>query len=208
MKTICIIKDGRPFWEEITEYLKAVNARVFPMTDKFDLQSILEKSPDIVITGERAYKEISALSQNMPKLIITEGGSAESKSKDVYFINWPAGEEAFLEMTSRLLYISERRLFKTVISITMRGKNNVFMGRSLNFSMSGMAFKSDRPLNSGDILTISFFIPGSDERLSVDAVVMRSSIDPDGGAVYYGARFFGIGKDIRNALERFIKKIK
>ncbi len=187
MKRICLIRDRRPFWEIIAAYLKTVNAHL-SLIDKPVLQIVSEKNPDIVITGGSAYKEISALSQNIPKLVITEGDIAETRSRDVYFLSWPVGKEAFLEMTSRLLYISERRLFKAVISIAPKGRDETYLGKSLNFSMSGMAFKVEKPLNVGDILTISFFIPNSDERLSIDAEVMRNSIDPDDGSVYYGAR--------------------
>jgi hypothetical protein len=71
--------------------------------------------------------------------------------------------------------------------------------------MSGMAFKVDKPMKPGDILTISFFI--SSKRLKIDAEVMRSSIDPDDGSVYYGARFLNIEKDTEDVMENFIKQI-
>ncbi len=208
MKTICIIKDGRPFWNDITEYLKAVNASIFPLDLKTLLQSVSEKNPAIVIAGERAYREVSAIPQGIPRLVIAEGNIAESKSRDVYFLKWPASRESFLEMTSRLLYISERRHFKTVISIAPKGKNETYLGKSLNFSMSGMAFKVDKPLSQGDILTISFFIPNSNKRLILDAEVMRSSVNPDDGSVYYGSRFLSVKEEIKDDLESFISKIK
>jgi len=206
MKTICIIKDGRPFWNDITEYLKAVNALVYLLDYKSVLQGISNKNPDIVIAGERAYKEASAVPENIPKLIITEEKIIENNFKDICLLRWPVSKELFLETTSRLLYISERRLFKTVISITLKGKKETYLGKSLNFSLSGMAFKSDKPLNLGDIMTISFFIPGSDKRVKIVAEVMRNSIDPADGFVYYGARFLEIEESIKDDLEGFIKK--
>jgi hypothetical protein len=208
MKTICIVKDERPFWTEIESYLKTVNARVIPLDLRAVLKDISEKNPDIVIAGERALRELAGISQNIPKLVITEGDVAESKSKDVFFLKWTTTKEPFLELTSRLLYISERRIFKTVITIYHKGRNDTFLGKSLNFSLSGMAIKVDRPLDSGDILSISFFIPNSDNRISIDAEVMRKSVDLDGSFVYYGVRFIDLDDRIKDMLEGFIKKIK
>lgn len=207
MKTIFLIKDEMPFWEEIVRDLKTVNAKVF-LFDKSILQGISEKAPDIVIAGERSYKETAALFQDIPKLIITEGKITESRYKDVYFLSWPEGKDAFLEITARLLYISERRIFRTIIRITPKGKNETFFGRSLDFSLSGMAFKVERALNIGDLLRVSLFIPNSDEQINIGVEVMRSSIDPDDGSTYYGARFINIEKGVKDALEDFIKKIK
>lgn len=205
MKTICIIKDGRPFWNEVTGYLKAVNAEVIPMDFRSLLQSIAEKNPDIVIAGERAYKEVSSIPKNIPKIVITEGNIVETKSEDICFLRWPVRREIFLDATSKFLYVSERRAFKTVITISH--KDRTYLGKSIDFSLSGMAFKVDRPLNSGDILTISFYIPGADKRLNIDAEVMRNSIDSKDNSVYYGAKFLDMDKNTKDLIEGFIKKI-
>ena len=205
MKTICLIKDEKPFWKEIEEYLILVNARVFPLNEKDALQNISEKNPDIIIGGERTYEVASFISQNIIKLFVLDKDVKEDKNKNAYFLKWPVTKEAFLDMTSKLLYIYDRRFFRTIISITPKGKNETFLGRSLNFSMSGMAFNVDKPMKPGDILTISFFI--SSKRLKIDAEVMRSSIDPDDGSVYYGARFLNIEKDTEDVMENFIKQI-
>lgn len=208
MKTICVIKDGRLYWSDIEGYLKTANANVTALDLKSVLQGISDKNFDIVIAGERSYREISAIPQNIPKLVISEGNIEENRSKGIYVLKWPASKEAFLEMTSRLLYISERRVFRTVITASYKGRPETFLGKSLNFSMSGMAFKLDKPLKIGDILAISFFIPNSDERLNIDMEVMRISNDPADGSVYYGAKFLNIEKGAKEDLDNFIRKIK
>lgn len=208
MKTICILKDKRPFWNEITMYLEDVNVKVFCLDGKSVLQEISDKTPEIIIAGEKAYKEMSSVPERIPKLIITEGNIAETKSRNVYFLRWPVRREPFLEMTSRLLYISERRLFTTVITIMPKGKEEPCFGRSVNFSMSGMAFKSDKLLKQGDILTISFYIPDCDKRVKVEVEIMRNSVDPQDRSLYYGARFLNIEDNVKDELESFIKKIK
>lgn len=205
MKTIYIIKDGRPFWNEVTGYLRAVNADVIPMDFRTLLQSIAKKNPDIVIAGERAYKEVSSIPRNIPKIVITEGNIAETKADDICFLRWPVRRETFLEATSKFLSVPERRVFKTVITISLEGKS--YLGKSVDFSMNGMAFRIDRTMKQGDIMTISFFIPGADKRFNIDAEVMRSFIDSKDNSVYYGAKFLNMDKNTKDLIEGFIKKI-
>ncbi len=208
MKTICLVRDGRPFWQEVESYLKAVNARVFASEYKTLQQDILSKKPEIVIAGERSYREVLSIAQFIPKLIIYEGKADEINTKDVYFLRWPEGRSSFLEITSRLLYISERREFKTVINISFKDRKETFLGKSVNFSMTGMAFKFEKDMNLRDIVTVSFFLPGNAGRISIEAEVMRQSTNPDDKTTYYGARFLNLSGDTKNILENFIKKIR
>ncbi len=208
MKTICILKNRQTFWKDIAMYLEDVNANVCYLESESVLQDITSNPPDILIAEEKSYKEILSLPESIPKLIITEGDITEIKSRNIYFLRWPAGREPFLEMTSRLLYVSERRLFTTVITIVPKGKEEACFGKSVNFSMSGMAFTSDKLLRQGDILTVSFYIPGSYKRVKLEMEVMRNSIDPKDRSLYYGARFLNIENDVKDAFESFIKKIR
>lgn len=208
MKTICIIKDREPCWREIASYLEDVNVRVCYLESGSFLQEIADNSPDILIVSEKIYKEGLYVPESIPKLIITGQEIPEAKIKNVYFLKWPARQEPFLEMTSRLLYVSERRLFTTVITIVHKGKKEPFFGKSVNFSMSGMAFKSDNLLRQGDILTISFYLPACYKRVTLEVEVMRNSIDPQDRSLYYGARFLNMEHSVKDAFEDFINKIK
>lgn len=207
MKTICIIKDERSFWEEIEGYLKDVNARVFSF-DSPSLECLSERNQDLIIGNVRIYKKLISIPQNIPKIVITDETIPDDKSRDIYFIKWPISKDTFLEITSRLLSISLRRTFKTIISITSKVDNETCIGQSLDFSMSGMSFKSEKSFNVGDILKLGFFIPNFSERVSFDAEVMRSYFDPDDVSIHYGARFLNIDEKMKKVLEGFIKKIK
>ncbi|MBI4822730.1 MAG: PilZ domain-containing protein [Nitrospirae bacterium] len=209
MKTICLIKDKRPLWEEVIGYLKSANAEVFT-SDESALSATLPRKPDLIITGEKTYRSMNATLQNTPKIIVTDGKqmTVERKTKDVYFIVWPVYKEAFLEITARLLYISERRVFNALITITSKDKNETFIGRSENFSMTGIAFKCDKPLSRTDNVIISFYVTGLSRRVSLEAEVMRSAIDPTDGTTYYGARFINLSAETKAILTRFIEKGK
>jgi hypothetical protein len=207
MKTILLIKDKKPFWKDITEYLRKVNAKIHNLEETNANPNFREK-PDLIIIGGDGFKKLPAETQEVPKMVVLNGTIPEKAPNNAFFAVLPLSEEAFLETTSRLLYISERRLFKTVISVTHKGKDKTYLGRSMNFSMSGMAFKVDEILITGDALTMGFFIPGTEKRLSVEAEVMRSSIDPEDNAFYYGAKFTTIDDETKTALEGFIRNIR
>lgn len=196
-----------PLWKEVAGYLKSANAEVFTF-DESALSATLPRQPDLIIAGEKAYQAISA--QNIPKIVIADGNAkaVERKAKDIYFVVWPISKEAFLEITARLLYISERRVFNALITITLKDKNETYLGRSENFSMSGIAFKCDKPLNKADEVIISFYVAGVSRRVSLEADVVRSAIDPADGTAYYGARFINLTAETKDILSRFIEKGK
>lgn len=207
MKSICLIRDKRPLWEEVIGYLKSANAEVF-IFDESDLSATLSKKPDLIISGEKAHETISV--QNIPRIIVTDGKqmTVEKKTKDVYFVVWPLYKEAFLEITARLLYISERRVFNALITIAFKDKKETYIGRSENFSMTGIAFKCDKLLKKADKVIISFYVAGLSKMVSLEAEVMRSAIDPADGMTYYGARFISLTSETKKILSHFIEKGK
>lgn len=206
MKSICIVRDDSPFWWEIAGYLKTANARVFLLDEENAAEELADKRADIIIACERSLKTLPPASKDIPKIVIVTGDVPQAKSKGIYFLKWPENRASLLDVTSRLLHISERRLFRAVIGVAKQGDPGITMGRSEDFSLSGIAFKIDRALKKGDVVTISFFVPGSDKRLSLDAEVARSSVDPADGAVYYGARFVNLSPQVQDTLRKFVSK--
>lgn len=208
MKTIYLIKDERPFWEEISEYLRTVNAKTYSFDSSSFSQKLPIKNQDLIIGSVRIYKKLLAISQNIPRLIITDGTISESTSNDIHFLKWPTSKEAFLEITSRLIAVSLRRNFKTIVSIILKDDNETSMGQSLDFSMSGLSFKSERTFDVADILRINLFIPNFSERVSFDVEIMRSYFDPEDAAIHYGVKFLNVDEKMKEVLENFIRKIK
>lgn len=207
MKTIYLIKDKSPLWEELADYLKTVNAEVIHLKEKSVVDGLSKTPPHLIILSEIHYEAISNISKNIPKIIIKDSAvqtGPEVKAKDTYFLSWPIDKAAFLEITSRLLYISERRLFNALITVTLKDKNESYMGSSENFSLTGVAFKVDAALNTGMTVTISFFVPNLGKRVNLDAEVVRTSLDPVTGLVYYGARFLNLTPEAKAILSQFV----
>jgi len=199
VKTICILRDARPFWPDISRGLESVNALL--------TNDISAGRPDLIITGPDALKSLPPQAAGIPKLVIVGKGSPvpDIKPRDLNYIEWPVSKEVFLETTSRLLYIQGRRVFHALISITLKGKDETYMGNSENFSLSGLAFKVDAPLKTGDTVTIGFYMPNIARRINVDAEVVRATRDPS-GLVYYGAKFINMGTAEKKLLGEFVEK--
>ncbi|MDP2166895.1 MAG: PilZ domain-containing protein [Thermodesulfovibrionales bacterium] len=205
MKTICLIKDKRPFWNEIAGHLRDANAKVVAL-EQNEGAAVLRSKPDIVITGEAAFRGLSGEAKDIPRIVIVDGKPPEERLKNVRYLMWPEDKEHMLEITSQMLHVSERRLFKAVIGIERKGEKAMYMGRSENFSETGLAFKVDTALKAGDTVLVSFYVMGIDKRVSLEAEVARSGVDPDDGSAYYGARFINLTHKDKEILSGFVGK--
>jgi len=199
-KTVCIIKDRSHFWPKIEEFLKGAGANIKPLRSE---ETILSESECDLLIGTEGILRLS-LPRGVPKLIISSKKADRAWSRDIEYMVWPVAEDAFLEMTSRLLHLSQRRRFKTVITIKVPKEDMPIVGRSEDFSTTGLSFKVDRELRKNDNIAVSFHIPDIDKRLTLDAEIMRVGIDPADGSRYYGAKFIGLDDSEKEALQRFV----
>ena len=114
------------------------------------------------------------------------------------------GEPAFLALTSRLLGVCERRLFRAVIGIRRTAQDHVSMGASREFSLTGLSFSLDADLAQGERILISFYIPGAGTRVSLEGEIVRSFSDPEDGSGCFGARFVRLSAEEQHLLKRFV----
>lgn len=201
-----MIKGAEGFWGEVARLLQSVNAglSVFEGRKRYDKDA--GPTPSLLIVSAGALSSAGPLPANVPVLVLTGGEAGQKMPRGFFHLKWPEEKDSFLETTSRLLYVSGRKLFRTAISIRRKGNDETFMGKSVNFSRTGMAFRTAKKLDEGDLIEIGFFIPNSDDEVVVEAEVMRVSADPADGSVYYGAKFRGSSKDLLDAFEAFIGK--
>lgn len=208
-KNIYIIKDGSTFWKKIEWLLTNVNAKIFTFNEQSAPDIKFDPKPDLVIAAEPVYKRISFLFQNYPRLIIQDSDSFnptihESKDKEYGIASWPVEDGAFLELTSSMLNLPERKVFRTLIRIFPFGKETFYIGQSENFSLTGIAFKSEANLNHGDGVTISFHVPVISANLKLDAKVVREYYIKDSDATFYGARFIDVDDKDKDILFKFV----
>ena len=209
MKHILLIEDHRPFWPRIRDLLAKVNAVVAEVRPGDSIAAGAAARPDLVVIGDTSHAARSPGWWDGALLVLEKGRAPDlvtpigSGSQQVAASS-SIGERAFLALTSRLLGVSERRLFRAVIGIKRAGQAHVHMGASLEFSLTGFSFSLGVKLLQGERILITFYVPGARSRVSLEGEVVRSFADPEGGSSCFGARFVGLSAEEQQVLKRFI----
>jgi CheY-like chemotaxis protein len=112
----------------------------------------------------------------------------------------------FLETVTRFLDVPERKSYRVLLKATVNGKfaNEPFYCSSQNISVSGLLIETEKALERGDVLSCSFFLPGS-ECIVAGAEIMRE-VKGLGNTISYGVRFINLRPAFKTAIETFIEK--
>jgi len=209
VKRILLIEDDRPFWPRIRDLLAKVNAVVAEVRPGDSITAGAAARPDLVVIGDTSYATRSPGWWDGALLVLEKGRAPDlvtsiGDGSQQVAASSGIGERAFLALTSRLLGVSERRLFRAVIGIKRAGQAHVHMGASREFSLTGLSFALAVDLRPGERIVISFYVPGARDRIFLEAEVARTFADPEDGSDCFGARFVGLSAEEQRVLERFV----
>jgi hypothetical protein len=209
VKRIMLIEDGRPFWPRIRDLLAKVNAVVAEVRPGDSIPADVAARPDLVVIGDTSQAARSPGWWEGALLVLEKGRAPDfvtpiGDGSQQVTASSSIGESAFLALTSRLLGVSERRLFRAVIGIKRAGQAHVHMGASREFSLTGFSFSLEVALLQGERILVSFYVPGANSRVSLEGEVVRSFADPEDGSSCFGARFVGHSVEEQQVLKRFI----
>jgi len=209
MKRILLVEDDRPFWPRIRDLLTKVNAVVEEVRAGSPPAASGGPEADLVVIGDTGFAArpggwwsgaLLVLEKGRAPDLVTSIGEGDRQMVASSGID----ECAFLALTSRLLGVAERRLFRAVIGVKRAGQTHVHMGASREFSLTGLSFTLAIDLRSGERIVISFYVPGAPSRIALEAEVARSFADPEDGSTCFGARFVGLSAEEQRVLERFV----
>jgi hypothetical protein len=209
LKKICLIKDERPLWAEVEKYLGGVNAQLLILSGQPDGVEIVRFQPNLIIANARAHHELSHRIRKFPVIVLKEGTPPvalvrDAAERNLMITGWPLQRGQFLEITSRMLSVAPRRVFRTLIRIFAEGESQGSLGQSKDFSRSGVAFKTERTLKRGEQVTISFSLPEESTSLRLGAEIVRVTPDQAEGSALYGARFTALTAEKTGLLNNFI----
>jgi CheY-like chemotaxis protein len=121
------------------------------------------------------------------------------------YITKPIRPVQFLESVGRFLDVPERKSYRVLLKVRVEGKfgSEPFYCSSRNISISGMLMDTEKALEKGDLMSCSFFLPGS-ECIIADAEVMRTA-RIDESSMSYGVKFRNLRPPFRAAIETFIE---
>ena len=209
MKKICLIRGGGEYWRKIEDFLGVVNAAVVVMDGEPRQEEIMGHHPDLLITDSRVHHNMLRWLGQMPVIVVKESTPPttmlrEAADRNLLITGWPLEKSRFLDITSSMLSIAPRRVFRTLIRIFSEGDDIGSLGQSADFSLSGMAFKAEMRFSRGDEITISFSIPEASDSLRIGIEIVRSASAGEDGRSVYGARFLNVAAEDRRLLTTFI----
>lgn len=116
----------------------------------------------------------------------------------------PFSAKTLLEHVEKLLTISVRRGYRVLLRVKVKGAKDdaTFFCTSQNISATGLLIETSRPLQAGEQLTCSFYLPGS-AHIAADGEVVRAAVMPD-GQHQCGIRFTFIVAEQQREIEKFI----
>lgn len=122
------------------------------------------------------------------------------------FVAKPLDPPALLEKVSHLLSIAQRKSYRVLLKISVNGKfmDKPFYCTSKDISAAGMLLETEKRLEKGDVLSCSFFLPGS-QQIVTDAEVVRV-INKLSETAHYGVKFLNLPAECTSAIEKFIRK--
>ncbi len=221
MKKVLIVDDLRTFIDKEKGILDRSDIKIFTATsgaealvvhkaEKVDLIIVDLDMPGMngdkfcsIIRRDEALKQVSII-------IACEGTESDiariRQCKANSYITKPIRPVQFLESVGRFLDVPERKSYRVLLKARVEGKfdNEPFYCSSQNISVSGLLVETEKVLEKGDVLSCSFFLPGS-ECIVTDAEVMRS-VRGAGNSVSYGVRFVNLRPAFKTAIETFIEK--
>lgn len=117
----------------------------------------------------------------------------------------PLERRDLLSKAASLLHIEKRRSFRTML--TVEGLGRSVIGKSQDFSTSGLSFVADPSLKENEEVQIHLFLPGSGGRMRLNAMIARKAMHADGECLY-GARFGANDQMLLDRIADFIDRGK
>jgi hypothetical protein len=211
VKHIVLLRDDRPFWNDVEGYLRDANLRVTSFDAKWVPDDVIGLSPDMIITNLLNLVHMKISLRRTPKVAIQVGEEEayllppSTKEWNIEVVAWPAGKDEFLDITSKQLAISPRKTYACICRIFTEGDDVGATAQTVDLSLTGLAFKTVSEFEMGQHLGISLNLPDEDGNLDTQTRIIRSAEDDSGDPrTIYGAEYIDPPKDFSRALKKFI----
>ena len=222
MKKVIIIDDIKEVLDRENSFLDRSVIEVYPVPSNAEVLLVhREIKVDLIITyldmpdlsGEdlcEAIRKDPTCSKVSILMVCPNEKVLEERSKHCRanaFVPTPVSADVLLSQAHRLLHIPTRTDFRVPVSVRLKcegDEGKPFLGFSEDLSASGMLLGSDRKLEMGAELVISFILEGN-ERMEADAEITRFVDKPREGAPNrYGLRYRGMTPELATQIDRFI----
>lgn len=218
MKKVLLVNSTRHFFEAGQSLLDRQDFQVFQAPTAEQALRMHQQEPVNLIVSDLELPETggdvlcarireNAASRDVSIILICHNTPAEqaraarSSANVCLFRPFPARE--LLDQVEKLLAVSVRKGYRVLLRAKVQGAQDdaVFFCTSRDISSTGILIEADRPLNSGDQLNCSFYLPGSAHITTSGEVVRKVTAD---GKTAYGVRFIGMSAAQQQAIDSFI----
>lgn len=217
MKQIFLIETVPEKLTMVREFIADINAeyKLFGSV----IEALRARStPDLVVLFSRTtlahfLSDIDALNQSIytarvPRIYVIPPEMEEQMPKASAVANkplviLPVEKIEFLSTAAGLMSIPFRRKFSIIVTIET-SRNMKYSALSIDFSESGMAFKSTDRFETGATVTVSFVNPKNRNRLSLRGKIVRTFPARSDTTACYGIQFTDLPAKEKKELLSFI----
>jgi CheY-like chemotaxis protein len=114
--------------------------------------------------------------------------------------------EALLETVERLLRVPDRASYRVLLSVVRHAPTHrpvAFFATSHDISTAGLLLETAKPVEKGDRLSCSFFLPGG-RRVAGEGEVVRIA-SRGGPERRYGVRWLSLPPEARESIDLFVR---
>lgn len=211
MKHIALLRDDRPCWNDVAEYLSDANVEITSFGAEWEPDDVIGLSPDMIVTNLRNLARMKISLRRIPKVAIQVGIEehyllpTSTNEWNIKIVAWPAEKDAFLDVTSKQLAISPRKTYACIFQVFPDGGDTGMTAQTVDLSLTGLAFKTICEFEMGQLLSISLKLPDESSNLDTSAMIIRSAEDDSGDPrTTYGAEYIDPPREFSRVLKKFI----
>jgi hypothetical protein len=211
MKHIALLRDDRPFWDDVAWRLHEANVKITSFGAEWAPEDVIGVSPDMIVTNLLNLRHLKISLRRIPKVAIQVDAEearhlpASKLEWNLAVVEWPTGKDEFLQVTSRQLAISPRKNYACIFRVFSDGEDAIATAQTVNLSMTGLAFKSVADFEVGQSLRIALDLLGERRSLEAQVRIVRSDEeDASDPRTAYGAEYIDPSDQLRRSLKRFI----
>ena len=218
MKKIHVIETFTDGLRTIKSHLSDINGK-YSVFGSVDAALVSGETSDLVILLanrnvdhfkrdlETLYK--ASFFSKIPVIVCLPFKTAETKPAaeivgEIPAFELPVSKLSFLSTVAKFLKIPPRRVLQIVITAQPEESNIKYTGMSIDFSETGMAFRSNADFSVGSTIMVNFVNPASRTRLFLKARVARRTDIRHDNIAFYGVNFQNITSDISRELQSFV----
>lgn len=227
-KKILLVHEAKLFLRMEQTALQRRGYQIYVASTGFRaLETAREKTPELIIfdsalsdmDGSEICRRVRATpaTRHTSLLVVLREGTDDEIERFMRagvndWIRKPINRIELTERVARLLAIPARRFLRTLVRLEVEveapGSRRRMFGTTLNLSTGGMLLETPEPLKEGSRVDVVFFLPGSEEPVTVSGDVVRAAGELPQERRGYGLRFVSPPAALRRRIAAFIEEIE